>query len=159
MHLPFHVLVKKFIVMSFFSLMMLIFGNLSHFLSTYIGIFVRYFHHYPFSLNFASFPLVDKLLVLNSLVFNLYGIHMILIFYDLRRNSTIFSLRFYATCSEDNTLMMLLNKRLSFLNKIFDTWVSYLFSTKLLCLTSIILWYLFFASSINCFFLLKSTSR
>ena len=115
LHLPLHILVKKLMVVSLFCLVILVLSKLSHLLSTYICIFMRHLHHHSLPLNLTSFSLVDKLFILNPLIFNLECIHLILLLDNLRRNNTIFPLGFDPTRLQDNTLMMLLNKRLSFL--------------------------------------------
>jgi lysylphosphatidylglycerol synthetase-like protein (DUF2156 family) len=133
--------------------------DMSHLLSADIGVLMRTFHHDSLLLLFGQFSLGDELLVSESLVLDLHGIILIFLADELGRNNAIFSFRLDAACFEVDTFLPFPHKGFPFLSKKCFTRLSSLFSMKLLCLTSIIFWYLFLAISLICFFLLRSTYK
>lgn len=132
---------------------------ISQLLTTDFRVLMRTLDHHTLLFLFGELALGDDLLVSESLVFNLHGLVLVLFLDEASRDNTVFPFGFDATSLEGDGLLPFLNEIFSFLCKRRGTLLSYLFSMKLLCLTSIIFWYLFLAISFICLFLFRSTYR
>ena len=115
LHFSLQILLKHFIVVSRFSLFLLVFIQIFELWPAHICVSLHIFNHNFFLLNLLLFPFSYYLLINEALVFYFYCVCLVFLPDNLHRNRAIFPLSSDSTCFHSHLVTILFCQFLSFL--------------------------------------------